>query len=157
MLRRWRLNCRRSQIANYNSSNRFTSQNYWIGVPTAILSAFVATSVFATLGKSIDPYIQICIGLVSVLVAILVTLQTYLKRDELASKHRAIAAAYGSVKRHLDQQIVRLEAGDEVLPQTVDGIRERMDGLSADGPTIPKKIWNKALTSTPAADNTVPQ
>ena len=152
MLVRWRLNCRRSQIANYNCANRFTNQNYFLGIPTVILSAIVATTVFATLGTSVEPYIQIIVGLVSVFAAALAALQTFLKREELASKHRSIAADYGSIKRKLDQGIAKLEAGGEVLQETIDRIRGRMDGLSSEGPVIPRDIWAKARATTPTAE-----
>ena len=152
MLNRWRLNCRRSQIANYNCASRFASQNYLLGVPTVIMSAIVATSVFVSLGISVEPYIQIIVGLVSVLAAVLAALQTFLKREELASKHRSIAADYGSVKRKLDQQIAKLEAEEEVSQQTVDSIRGRMDRLSIQGPIVPRDIWAKARVITPTAE-----
>ena len=157
MFKRWRLNCRRSQIANYNSANRFTNQNYCLGIPTIVLSAIVATSVFATLGESVKPYIQIIVGLVSVLAAVLAALQTFLKRAELASTHRSIAAEYGAVKRRLDQEIAKLGAGEEVLQQTVDSIRQRMDTLSSEGPVVPRTIWAEARAGTPLADLTAPK
>ena len=156
MLVRWRLNCRRSQIANYNCANRFTTQNYLLGVPTVILSAIVATTVFVTLGTSIEPYIQIIVGLVSVLAASLAALQTFLKREELASKHRSIAADYGAIKRKLDQEIAKLEAGGEVLQETIDRIRGRMDRLSSEGPVVPRHIWAKARATTPTAELNAP-
>ena len=154
MLIRWRRNCFRSQIANYNCANRCANRNYCLGIPTVILSAIVATSVFAALGKTVELHIQITVGLVSVLAAVLAALQTFLKLDELASKHRSIAAEYGSVKRRLDQEVAKLRTGDEVVQQTVDSIRERMDTLSREGPVVPRDIWAKARTTAPTVDNT---
>ena len=157
MLSRWRLNCRRSQIANYDSANRFTNQNYLLGVPTVILSVIVGTSVFATLGNSVERYIQIIVGLVSLFAAVLAALQTFLKRDELASKHRWVAAEYGSIKRQLDQEIAKLEAREEVLQQTLDTIRERMDTPSKEGPVVPRGIWAKARATTPTTELSTPE
>ena len=156
MLARWRTNCRRSQIANYNSASRFTLQNLWLGVPTIILSTIVSTSIFATLGKSVDPLVQTIVGMVTVLTAVLVALQTFLKRSELASRHRSTAALYGSVKRQLDQEIAKLEAGENVAQKTIDTIRERMDALSQEGPVVPDGIWAKARVTAPTADTSSP-
>lgn len=152
MLKRWRANCRRSQIANYDSASRFTIQNYLLGVPTIILSAIVSTSIFATLGKNVDPFAQTIVGMVTVLTAVLVALQTFLKRSELASRHRSIAALYGSVKRQLDQEIAKLLTGEDLRQQMIDTIRERMDALSQEGPVVPDKIWAKARETVPTAD-----
>ncbi|MCY4487798.1 MAG: SLATT domain-containing protein [Deltaproteobacteria bacterium] len=151
MLNRWRTNCRRSQIANYTSANRFANRNYFLGVPTVVLSAMVATTVFAALGQSVELHIQILVGFVSVVAAVLAALQTFLRFDELASKHRSIAAEYGSVKRQLDQEIAKLGMGGEVWQQTVDSIRERMDTLSRDGPVVPQDIWTTARVVAPTA------
>ena len=152
MLTRWRSNCRRSQIANYSSASHFTTQNYCLGVPTIILSTIVSTSIFVTLGKSVDPLIQTIVGLASVLTAVLVALQTFLKRAEIASGHRSTAAIYGSVKRQLDQEIAKLEAGEDVAQHTIDTVRERMDTLSKEGPVVPDDIWAKARATAPTSD-----
>ena len=149
MLMRWRRNCLRSQIANYSSANRFAKRNYFLGIPTVILSASVATSVFAALNQQIELCIQIVVGLVSVLAAVLAALQTFLKLDDLAAKHRSTAAEYGSVKRQLDQEIAKLGTGDSVLEQTINNIRERMDTLSKEGPIVPRDIWKKARDAAP--------
>lgn len=149
ILTRWRKNCHRSQIANYNAANRFAKRHYCIGIPTVISSAIVATSVFAALGQKVDLYVQILVGSISVTAAILAGLQTFLKHDELALKHREIAAKYGSVKRQLDQEIAKLNAEEDISQQTVSTIREQMDALSAEGPVVPKDIWERARESIP--------
>ena len=156
MLTRWRKNCLRSQIANYDSANHFASRNYVLGVPTVILSAIVATSVFASLGQEVELCIQIIVGLVSVLAAVLAALQTFLKLDELAAKHRSIAAEYGSVKRRLDQEIAKLGMGEEVSQLAVNDVRERMDTLSREGPVVPQKLWKKAREVAPTGGNNSP-
>ena len=156
MLTRWRRNCRRSQIANYDSANRFAKRNYFLGVPTVFLSAIVATGIFAALGHEVELFIQIIVGLVSVLAAVLAALQTFLKLDELAAKHRSVAAEYGSVKRRLDQEIAKLEAGEEVSQQTVNNIRERMDTLSREGPVVPRDVWEKARVAVPTGGSNSP-
>ena len=156
MLARWRTNCRRSQVANYESANRCSNRNYFLGIPTVVLSAIVATGVFASLGQKVELYIQIGVGLVGVVAAVLSSLQTFLKLDELAAKHRSIAAEYGAIKRHLDQEISRLRTGQEVSQQTINNIRERMDALSREGPVVPRVVWRKARAAIPTAESNTP-
>jgi hypothetical protein len=71
LLLRWLRNCLRAQIGNYEAAGLFTRRNYWLGVPAVLLSAAVGTSVFAALGKNVDPLIQMAVGAVSVLAAVL--------------------------------------------------------------------------------------
>ena len=153
LLRRWRTNCRRSQIANYAAAARYSKRNYLIGIPTVILSAIVGTSVFAALGKAdIHPYLQITVGLISVLSATLAALQTFLKWGEAAAKYASTASVYGSVKRQLDHEIVKLECNEAVSEEVVAGIREQMDTLSREAPVVPGDIWERARGEAVAVD-----
>jgi hypothetical protein len=141
----------RAQIGNYDAPSLFTRKNYWLGVPAVLLSAAVGTSVFAALGKNVDPLIQIAVGAVSVLAAVLSALQTFFRWGDLASKHRAAAAEYGALKREIDELLARYAAGAEVLDEDVTRVHERMDTLSRDVPELPQSTWRRARASIPLA------
>lgn len=146
LLLRWLRNCLRAQIGNYEAAGLFTRRNYWLGVPAVLLSAAVGTSVFAALGKNVDPLIQMTVGAV-VLAAVLSALQTFFRWGELASNHRAAAAEYGALKREIDELLARYAAGADVLDEDVTRVRERMDTLSRDVPELPQSTWRKARAS----------
>jgi hypothetical protein len=148
LLLRWLRNCLRAQIGNYEAAGLFTRRNYLLGVPAVLLSAAVGTSVFAALGsKNVDPLIQMAVGGISVLAAVLSALQTFFRWGELASKHRAAAAEYGAVKREIDELLARYAAGADVLDEDVTRVRERMDTLSRDVPELPESTWRRARVS----------
>lgn len=146
LLKRWRTNCNRSQIANYDAANRYSWRNYKLGVPTIILSTVVGTSVFAALGDKIDATYQITVGFLSVTAAVLAALQTFLKWGELAAKHSSTAAEYGSVKRQIDQI---LAAESSLTEPTLRRVPEQMDTLAKEGPEVPRDIWKKARNTRP--------
>jgi hypothetical protein len=67
------------------------------GIPAVVLSTVVSTSVFASLLKQPDPWLQITLGFASVAAALLASLQTFLSYSERAEKHRIAGAKYGAL------------------------------------------------------------
>ena len=153
LLERWQANAKRSQIANYNAANKFSSLNLKLGIPTIIASAIVGTSVFASLQSEVATWAQITVGGFSVLAVVLASLQTFLKAEDKAAKHRAAAVEYGTVKRLIDELLSGEDISLDVLQDQVRHIRERLDDLSREVPVVPKKIWKKATKVVPLAGN----
>ena len=67
-----------TQRAHYFSADHFGARRYWLGVPAVLLSTLVGTSVFATVQKQPELWLQITVGLASVAAALLASLQTLL-------------------------------------------------------------------------------
>lgn len=150
LLLRWRKNCLRSQIGNYDASNWFAKINYWIGIPATVLSAVVATSVFATLQTQAASWAKITVGLLSVIAALLAALQTFLRLGERSSKHRTIAAEYGGIKREIDLLLVNIKSNQPISDTDVELIRKRMDSLSKDAPEMPEHLWQAVHSKVPS-------
>lgn len=149
LLQHWRINCFRSQIANYDAAGYYSKMHYWLGVPTVILSAVVGTSVFATLGTEVKSIIQIAVGSISVLAATLAALQTFMNWDERATNCRTAAAEYGAVKRKIDQTLAAIPIGECVNDETINEIRKQMDELSQKSYGVPDFIWARARKKVP--------
>ena len=143
LLVRWLKRLRESQFSHNEAAKNFDRCRYFIGIPAAILSTIVGTSVFASLGKTIDPYMQIIVGLISVLAAVLSALQTILRYSERAEMHRSSAARYGSIRRKVEEILVS-NKGDSELNSDIRSIRQEIDKLAKDAPNIPEKTWEKA-------------
>jgi hypothetical protein len=116
----------------------------WLGIPTAILSALVGTSVFAALNEQPGKAAQIAVGLVSILVAILASLQTFLRLAERAEKHKESAARFAALHREVDQALVLPPTTDQELKTWMDSFRERWDALAREAPTANRRIWERA-------------
>ena len=130
-----------TQYAHYLSANHFGTRNYWLGIPTVILSAFVGTSVFATIQAQPEIWLQIVVGISSIAAAVLASLQTLLGYSERAEKHRIAGAKYGSLGRQLEQ--FRTVREIPSFEQIAD-IREHLDNLAIESPNNPLKIYRKA-------------
>jgi hypothetical protein len=129
-----------TQRAHYLSAAHFGRRKYWLGVPSATLSVVVGTSVFATIAKQPELWVQITVGLASVAAAVLAGLQTFLGYAERAEKHRLAGAKYGALGRELEQ----LRASDSWSPDQMSEVRQRLDNLATESPNNPLSIYREA-------------
>ena len=96
-----------SQQAHYAIANRLGKYNIWFGIPVVVLATLVGTSVFATLQKDVRTSLRILVGVVSVLAAVLASLQTFLRLAVSAGEHGAAAAWYSAIRRDAEQILAR--------------------------------------------------
>jgi len=144
LLQDWYRRAREAQFAHYEAAKPLSSANYKLGIPVAALSGLVGTSIFATLQKQPDLGFKISVGIISVLAAVLSSLQTFLRLSERAEKHRAVAVRYGALRRELETAIAKGGPYDDGL---VQGLREKVDSISSESPEIPDRVWKKIETT----------
>ena len=149
----WIINVKRSQSANYKAAQFYAKLNLVLGIPTAVLATIVGTSVFATLQENVDPSWRIATGIISILAAVLASLQTFLGFSDRASKHRQSGSEYGSVKREIQEQLVVNRGNEEKLNKAIPIIRRRMDVLAKETPPVPKTIWAAIRRDFPSKPN----
>jgi hypothetical protein len=94
------------------------------GLPAIIFSTIVGTSVFASLNNdNIPQWAKIAVGLISVVAAVLMALQTFLGFSERAEKHRTTAVRYGAVGRQIEQFLETGSSAQQSTDDLVDQIR----------------------------------
>jgi hypothetical protein len=147
LLREWQERAAVSQDAHYVIATRLGRYNLLFGIPVVVLATVVGTSVFATLQQQVATGWQIAIGVVSVLAGVLASLQTFLRFQERAEKHRAAAELWAAIRREIDQM---LALHPEYLAERsdpkayLDQLRGRMGEVSAQSPEIGDKDWARA-------------
>jgi hypothetical protein len=143
----WQRRAAVSQDAHYVRATRLTKFNVWFGVPVVALTTFVGTSVFATLQEDVRTDLRILVGSVSVLAAVLASLQTFLRFQERAEKHRAAAELWSAIRREIDEMLALHPdyLAEQSDPKAyLDELRNRMDQVSAQSPEIGDRDWSKA-------------
>ncbi|MBW4639779.1 MAG: DUF4231 domain-containing protein [Gloeocapsa sp. UFS-A4-WI-NPMV-4B04] len=128
---------------HHEAAGRFQSLHNWIGIPTIILSTLVGTSIFATLQEKPNISLKIAAGIASVMSAILASLQTFLRFEERAERHRKAGNNYSVLMRELEQETAFPTQNSEELEKFVTNLRERWNQLNAESPTIPRDIWQR--------------
>lgn len=141
----WRFRVHRMQHAHYESARRFGHLHLWLGLPVIILSTIVGTSVFATIQKtsqqSTSAWLPIVVGLLSVLSAVLASLQTFLRYSELAEKHRIAGARFANLKHEIELLDSTRPPDATELRQALATIEQRWAKLREESPSVPRKVW----------------
>jgi hypothetical protein len=142
----------KSSRGHYKAADGLEAWHGRIGAPAALLSAIVATSIFATLAEDPGRAWRIATALISLAAAALASLQLFFNYTERSTQHRASAAAYASLRRELDLLLIRAEDSELPSPATrtnlleaLERVRIRFDELADSSPLIPDRAWKRAM------------
>lgn len=141
LIAQWRFRVHRMQLAHYESARKFDQRHLWLGLPAIALSTIVGTSVFASLSQQTLPFVQIIIGMLSVLAAVLTGLQTFLKYSELSEKHRIAGARFANLKHRIELLASLPPASKEELEKRLVELEKLWSSLREESPTLPTSIW----------------
>ena len=147
LLREWNDRAGATAETHYAIAARLGRLNVRLGIPVVVLTTFVGTSVFATLERHVDLSLRILIGVVSVLAAVLASLQTFLRFAERAEKPRAAAESWSSIRREIAEMLALhpdylATRGDP--KDYLDRLRRRMDQVAAQSPEMGDRAWSRA-------------
>ena len=148
LLKRWHFRTDRMQNAYYIAARRCGKYHMWLGIPAVLLSTIVGTSMFASLAKlpiepSIQLWVQIATGLLSVAAAALAGLQTFLKYSEQAERHRVAGAKFANLKHRIELLLAFPSAMPEPLRTQLAAIEDEWNRIRQDSPNLPDRLWRK--------------
>ena len=143
----WR-NAGRLRMGHYIAAESAERKHKWIGIPSVIFSAVVATSVFSTLSDQVDMWIRIVTGCVAVCAAVLASLQAFLNFADKAEHHKIAAAKYFTARRQLDMfQLTYQNKGDDAATAAIEELKiitEQLATLSNESPTLSEAVYRQA-------------
>ncbi len=143
LLEKWISRVRRAQLAHRFAAKRFALLHYWLGIPSVMLSAIVGGFVFAGWKSgSVQQSSALILGLLSITVAILSALQTFLRLEERSNKHQKADASYCAIKQELEQRQAFSDEDD--MNNVCDRIRKQMDYLDKEAPIVAETFWQRA-------------
>lgn len=137
LLADWFRRVRQNQNIHYECATWYARWNYFLGIPAIILSTGVGTAVFASLELAATGEQRIIVGIVSLVAAILTSLQTFLRFSERGDQHRMAASEYGAIRRTLEYIKTFPPNEDEAIRSAFNDIRKQMDELSKVSPAVP--------------------
>lgn len=123
-------------VGHYRAALRYSKLHFWIALPTITLSAVVGTAVFAMLQQQSCFWLQFGVGAMSILAAILTALQSTLRYQEQAEKHRGAGAKYNAIGREIEL----LRTYPEITVEKIEDLRVRIDSLALESPHIPEAV-----------------
>ena len=146
----WIRRARESQMAHYEMANMYDHREKWLGVPVIIISTIVGTSAFASIAEDIIPlWAKFAVGGLSIVVAVLSSLQTFFKYSEKSEIHKSSAAAFGASRRKLEFIYASKDSG--IDSSVVSLLRSELDTLASQSPHIPVTVFKKIQEKTARA------
>jgi len=130
--------------AHYRAAEYFTRRHIWLGTPVTVASSVVATSIFATIGKTAqNTAVLLVTGTVSIGAAVLSGLQTFLRYSDVASAHRRSGVLYEGARRQLDLFALEFkqDSGREAAIKALADIVAKLDAIAESEPTVPEGIY----------------
>lgn len=139
LLQGWQIHIRKSWKKHAEAAHRLESQYRRMGIMSAILSAVIGASVFASLEAIYEPWSRIVAGLVSLSASVLSSLVTFNRYEERTEKHRTVAARYKAGLRLLEQTLASPRR-NSIDSAGLDRLRQELDDLEASAPVVPESI-----------------
>ncbi|GGX34233.1 hypothetical protein GCM10010341_64670 [Streptomyces noursei] len=128
-------------VAHNIASERFDHWNRVSGITTAMLSAVVGTTLFASLSTSGLTGVRVVAGAASLLAAALSAGQLVWNYPELASRHRDAAVRYAALRRQVE---LRLANRDQTTDADVDVTSSAWEQIEQSAPQLPIGVRRRA-------------
>lgn len=141
----WLKRVRESQLTHYAAAERDSRKHLLIGVPAAIFSALIGTTIFSALDSKhdLDIRLKISVACISIITAILTGCQTFLRFSEKTDAHRSASSKYAEVRRQIE---VLLTFPDAIDQAAVERIEKSIDEITKGAPTVSASVWKTAMT-----------
>src|SRR5919204_3348322 len=144
-LRDWERRAAAAAEVHFQTAEYLSRWNIFLGVPVVTLSAIVGTATFATLAHDVNVGIRVAAGTLSVIAAVLASIQTFLRFGARAEQHRVAAERWSAIRREIEKALAlhAAQVGDPT--QLLDDIKARMDEAAEKSPAMPDRRWKRAL------------
>lgn len=142
LLRGWLLHAHKGRDRHDLAARRCDHQRYLLGIPATITAAIVGTSTFAALQESPGRAIQMTIGALAIIAAILASLQSFLDLGARAERHRIAGVKYKAVIRHMEQMGIGTLSGIGLDAPVVTDLRKDLDTLEEETPVVPPSVYD---------------
>jgi hypothetical protein len=141
----WRIGLRISHRAHLEAAKYYDGLHRNIGIPAVVLSAVFGTTVFTNLQNSGSEWIKYLLAVLSVVMIVLSSLQTFFRFSERAERHRTSAVQIGAARRELEQ-LLFCSGASPVDCAALAKLRQEWDAADKQAPTIPSSIYNRVQT-----------
>lgn len=107
------LNFHANRIMHEQASKYYYRWHMYIGIPLVGLSSLTSTTAWSAFtaslsenGSTLALFIQLAVGTISLAVAVLGAIQTFVEFKTKADSHRSVAAQYASMARAIEKQLL---------------------------------------------------
>ncbi len=130
-----------SSKGHFVASGRWSNTSTWLGLPVAILSAVGGASALSNFDNH-----AVLAGIISILVTILISANTFLKPDKKAQLHFQFGNEYNALRntaRIIGNIKAKALSPDELMAE-LEILNEKRNELNSSAPQIPFWAFKKA-------------
>lgn len=144
-LRDWERRCAAAAEVHFQTAEGLARWNLYLGIPVVVLSAIVGTSAFATVSGDVNVGLSVAAGTLSVIAAVLASVQTFLRFGARAEQHRVAAEHWSAIRREIEKALALAaqQLGDPKL--VLEEVKAHMDEAADKAPAMPDRRWKQAL------------
>ena len=140
LVQEWFRRSRQNQRLHYRCADYFSKRNRWLGIPAIVISTLVGSAVFASVEHEASGTLKIALGMLSIVAAVLASLQTFLSYSERAERHRITSARYASVGRQLELLAATDELSSSDSKARLSSVLQALDSCAEAAPHVPQSI-----------------
>jgi hypothetical protein len=138
LLEDWHFRVTRAQFGHQLSADKTHIWHLLLGVPVVIFTTIVGTGAFAAINQDTDNFWKVAAGTISIIAAVLASMQTFFGFGERSDRHRIAATRYASTRRSIELALTSHDAA------SVPFIKGEMDRTGAGAPQIDRGKWEEA-------------
>lgn len=141
LLREWRNRAYASQAAYFSKASALLICSYLLGIPVVIVTTVVGTTIFANQDPSTS--VPAAAGVLSVIAAVLASLQTFLRLGEKGAFNAVAGNAYSAIRREIEQLLAVTPLDPSNRAQSIEDIRKKMNQAGDTAPPIGQTRWER--------------
>ena len=145
MLEDWLFGARVRSVAHDKAVEYYSRLNRFLGIPAIMVTAMVGTTIFATLSEAPTKPVLVAVGSLSIMAAVLTSLQTFLGYSALAEKHKTAADKFSDIRREIEA-ILAGSTAKKTMNNAISVIKEKWGVVQTNSPSIPTRIEQSALS-----------
>jgi Petal formation-expressed len=141
----WERRAAAAAEVHFQTAEHLSRWNIFLGIPVVTLSAIAGSATFATLAHNVNVGIRIAAGTLSVIAAVLASVQTFLRFGTRAEQHRVAAERWSAIRREIEKALALSPALVGDPKQLFDDVNARMDEAAEKSPAMPDRRWKRSL------------
>ncbi|MCC2604902.1 SLATT domain-containing protein [Planctobacterium marinum] len=144
---KWQDRAMTSQSAHYDAGNSYEKLFLYLGATVVAMSAAVGSAEVLVPSSVVEEWgaetVKSISGVISLFIAILAGLQTFLKFSQKSEKHKLAGAKYGDVRRSLEEISLLIGSQEDKAKSALHEVKKQLDSLALESPELPDKILKK--------------
>jgi hypothetical protein len=138
----WHRRSAAAELGHRTMSERMRRRYVLLGIPIVALTTIVGTSVFASLQhETVSTTLRIVVGSISILAAVMSSLQAFLRYGMRSEGHRIATIRYETLRRDMSEMLAIPRASRPDAVRELDSVRQRLDRYAKESPNVDERLW----------------